>query len=546
MSERLKILVVDDDDVDRMAVRRALRDTGLEASCLDATDGDAALSALETGRFDCIFLDLWLPRRDGLTVLRDLRARGITTPVIMLTGSGDERTAVELMKAGATDYLRKTDLSAERLEQSLQHALRMHEAEQRAREAQDALRAYAAQMHALSEVSLATHGSLSEPAVLRTIADHTRRLLGVRRAVASAFRHDAASRVAHVASPTPELAPPPSVPLPETAALLRDSMHSVRHLERAAVEASPGHRALLEGAGVSLPEREWIAAPMIGRDGQSLGLMHLCDKEGGDFTDTDRSLLAQMAQIAASALENARLFQEAEAATRTRDDMLAIVSHDLRTPLSVISLSTEGMLAALPQGEEVRRQRTALERIQRAARRMNTLVGDLLDASQIEAGQLPVDKCPNAPAALVEEAVESIRPLAADRSLRLTSSVPEGLPSIEVDRSRILQVFSNLLGNAVKFTSIGGEITVSAEPQPGHVLFSVTDTGPGIPAEDLPHLFDRHWQARATARKGAGLGLFIAKGIVEAHEGVLQVRTQRGVGSTFFFTLPAGAAADER
>jgi signal transduction histidine kinase len=143
------------------------------------------------------------------------------------------------------------------------------------------------------------------------------------------------------------------------------------------------------------------------------------------------------------------------------------------------------------------------------------------------------------PAAVIEDVCETLEPLASHQSLVLVCNTAAGLPPILVDGDRILQVFSNLVGNALKFTPAGGTITVQAEAADRAVRFSVADTGPGIPAEQIPRLWDRYWQASKTDHRGAGLGLAIAKGIVEAHGGQIWVESEVGRGTTFFFTVPA-------
>ncbi|MFL5489752.1 MAG: sensor histidine kinase, partial [Gemmatimonadaceae bacterium] len=134
-----------------------------------------------------------------------------------------------------------------------------------------------------------------------------------------------------------------------------------------------------------------------------------------------------------------------------------------------------------------------------------------------------------------------LRPLAAGTGIRLDTALDDDLPCVVADAARIQQVLSNLVGNAVKFTPRNGRITVSAERIDGEVRFAVIDTGPGIPAEQVPHIFGRFWQARTSDRRGIGLGLAIAKGIVEAHNGRIWVESHVGLGSTFYFTLPTAS-----
>jgi signal transduction histidine kinase len=169
---------------------------------------------------------------------------------------------------------------------------------------------------------------------------------------------------------------------------------------------------------------------------------------------------------------------------------------------------------------------------------MNRLIQDLLDVSSIEAGQFSIDKRPQPVNSLVVDAVEAVQVQAAARSLHLETRLPQASPRVDCDADRVSQVLANLLGNAIKFTEPGGTILVRVEPRASDVLFSVADTGPGIPVPHLPYVFDRFWRTPDPARKGTGLGLSIAKGIVEAHGGRIWVESQVGQGSVFFFTLP--------
>jgi len=181
--------------------------------------------------------------------------------------------------------------------------------------------------------------------------------------------------------------------------------------------------------------------------------------------------------------------------------------------------------------------------IKRTMAEMDRLIEDLLDVTRIDAGRLPIEPEPHSAAALVAEAVELLRPVALERSQILEVSVAENLPAVHADRSRVLQVLSNLVGNAVKFSPEGGRITLNCVAAGAEVRFSIADSGPGIPEEHLPRIFDRFWQARHVRRGGAGLGLSIARGIVEAHGGRIWVESSPGAGATFHFTLPRATAA---
>ena len=213
-----------------------------------------------------------------------------------------------------------------------------------------------------------------------------------------------------------------------------------------------------------------------------------------------------------------------------------MVAHDLRNPLNTVMMAAGLMLeTSSPERPAERRQ---VEIVIRAADRMNRMIQDLLDVKRMESGRLGLEAKPETVAGLVGDTIEMLRPLAEGSSIRLESHVAPNLPRVLADATRISQVLSNLVGNAVKFTPREGVITITADGLDAEVRFSVIDTGAGIPAEQLPHIFGRFWQARTSDRRGIGLGLAIAKGIVEAHRGRIWVESSVGLGSTFYFTLP--------
>lgn len=233
--------------------------------------------------------------------------------------------------------------------------------------------------------------------------------------------------------------------------------------------------------------------------------------------------------------EEARLRALAEAAVGARDEVLSIVAHDLRNPLNAISMSAALLLEVQLPNEKRDQQ---LRIVRRSAQRMDRLIQDLLDAARIDAGRFSVQRGVVEVAPLIAEACETFAAQAAESHQQLSCEVRDGTPAIDADGDRILQLLRNLLSNALRHTPEGGSVAVRVEPAGDEVRFSVRDTGSGIPAEDLPYLFDRFWQARRTRRGGAGLGLAIAKGIAEAHGGRIWVESEEGKGSTFAFTLP--------
>jgi PAS domain S-box-containing protein len=302
----------------------------------------------------------------------------------------------------------------------------------------------------------------------------------------------------------------------------------------------PEHLQALLAAGIL----SFVAVPLLLR-GQSLGAMLLGSSTPFRvFGQGDLRLAEALADRAAVAIQNARLYRASVHATQLRDQVLGVVAHDLRNPLSTILMQTSALKRQGPESE--RRSQKPMEVIHRGATRMNRLIQDLLDVARMEAGQLPIERARLSAGGLIAEAVDMQRPLASSSSLELRVEVDPDVAEVWGDRNRLLQVFENLIGNAIKFTQAGGRITAGATSRDDEVVFWVADTGSGIASENLPHVFDRFWQATRTGRQGAGLGLPITKGIVEAHGGRIWVESTAGSGSTFFFTIPRVSAAEER
>jgi signal transduction histidine kinase len=306
-----------------------------------------------------------------------------------------------------------------------------------------------------------------------------------------------------------------------------------------AVAQSEEHQRLLEAIGATT----MMGVPLIVQ-GRLLGALVVAScRPGRGYGAADLRLLTEVGRRAALALENARLYRATRRAVQARDDVPGIVAHDLRNPLGTILM--QAALLRRPGADPESRSRTSGERIERAATRMKRLIEDLLDVTRMEAGRLSIERALVPAGEVLFDSVEAQKPLAASSSLELQLDVAPELPEIWVDRDRLLQVFENLIGNAAKFTPAGGRITVGARPGEREVVFRVTDTGAGIDVDGVPHLFDRFWQARKGERIGAGLGLPIVKGIVEAHGGRISVESTPGQGSTFSFTVPVAPPVED-
>jgi len=244
------------------------------------------------------------------------------------------------------------------------------------------------------------------------------------------------------------------------------------------------------------------------------------------------------ARAAWASAEGARI--RLQEAYRAREEMLAIVSHDLRTPLTSIELSSAQIIRASPLSTD-ERVRLYGERIQRASRRMESLVRNLLDAAMIESGALAVHFAPVQVDTLLESTVQLCQPLAERKSILLEARLA-GRQMLVCDSDRIKQTLENLVGNALKFVPSDGEVIVSVRTEGEEAIFEVRDSGPGIPADQIGHVFDRYWRGGAGA--SSGLGLYIAKAIVEAHGGRIWAASENGKeGTTVAFALPLDASS---
>lgn len=279
-----------------------------------------------------------------------------------------------------------------------------------------------------------------------------------------------------------------------------------------------------------------VAVPIIAGERLIGGIALVASKGSREYDDRDAKFAQELGRRIAICMDNARLYAAARKASKVRDEVLGIVAHDLRNPLSTIAMQAEMLRRRARAGAGT--EAAAGDVIDRAARRMRRLIEDLLDVSRMEAVGLTIEQALLNPVPFLSDCVESQRHLAESASIDLCLQASADLPALWADRDRLSQVLENLIGNALKFSRSGGRITVAADEVGDDVWFSVRDTGAGIPREDLPHLFDRFWQARRADREGAGLGLAIVKGVVEAHGGRIWVESTLGEGSCFFFTIP--------
>jgi signal transduction histidine kinase/ActR/RegA family two-component response regulator len=405
-----------------------------------------------------------------------------------------------------------------------------------------------ARQQALADAIIAITREPSIRAALSEITERARELIGAHQAVTSLRLGQSVNQAVNAISLSDKYAEWRSYDAPPDgtgiSAMVYESNQPVRMTQ---AELESHERWQGEGNAGRPPLRGWLAAPLVDREGKSIGVIQLSDRYQGEFTADDQVLLVELAQFASVAVENARLFdmakaahREAELANRAKDEFLAAVSHELRTPLNTIIGWTQMLLD--DNLSETQRRR-AIEVIDRNARAQARLIEDILDVSRIISGKLRLSVAPVDLVEVIHGVLDTIQPAAAAKHITMSTVLDSEAGLIAGDTTRLNQVISNLLMNAVKFTARGGRIQVELSPIDSLVELRVIDNGQGITAELLPHIFERFRQAEdsATTRQhgGLGLGLSIVRHIVELHGGTVEAHSDgAGQGSSFIVRLP--------
>jgi PAS domain S-box-containing protein len=411
---------------------------------------------------------------------------------------------------------------------------------------------HATQLQGLASAALVISEADSVEHVLRAVTDQAREVIGAHLVITSLPVEGGWARAIHARS------------LSDKYAAWRDwdeqregmglyawvcQLNLPLRLTRAELESHPAWRGLGRPKSKHPPLRGWLAAPLVGRDGRNLGLIQLSDRHEGDFSAEDEAILVQLARMASVAIENTRLMAETQAANRAKDEFLAVMSHELRTPLTAVLGWTQMLRSRQNDAKAVEKGLTVIER---NARTLAQLIEDVLDVSRIITGKLTLHRKGVELVGVVQAAVEVVRPHAEQKGVTLSLEVEvggSGTAMLVGDPGRLQQVCWNLLVNAVKFTPAGGRVVARVERGERELRVRVTDTGKGIRAESLPHLFERFWQADGSATRehgGLGLGLAIVHHLVELHGGTVRAESGgEGTGSTFMVTLPVPAVLPE-
>ena len=547
---RARILLADDNTDMRDYVRRLLSQS---YEVVAVSDGAAALRASREQVFDLVLTDVMMPELDGLGLLRALRAdpRTRDIPIILLSARAGEAAKIEGLAAGADDYLVKPFSARELLARVEAHI----KLQRLRRETNAVLRVSEQRLQRLNTASLAINAASTHEDVLRVITEEARSLIGAHQAVTSTtVGQNWAQAINEVSLSEKYAAWRGYNTRPDGSGIytLVCQMNRPLRLTQAELEAHPAWRGFGAHAAQHPPLRGWLAAPLVGKDGQNIGLIQLSDKDAGEFSASDEALLVQLAQNASVALENQRLYEQeqraravAEEASRLKEEFLATVSHELRTPLTAF-LGYAQMLQTRKRDEGYIAR--TVEKLVRSAKAQAQLIEDLLDISRIVSGKLRLEPQPIELTAVIRTALDTVRPALEAKGLVLQVELRSDASVIVGDPNRLQQVVWNLLTNAVKFTPSGGSVRVCLEPDGHEARITVSDTGKGIAAEFLPYVFDRFRQADATTHRaygGLGLGLAIVRHLVELHGGTVQAASPGdGQGASFTIRLPLAAHDD--
>lgn len=293
----------------------------------------------------------------------------------------------------------------------------------------------------------------------------------------------------------------------------------------------------LQGIVKELNIHSFIVVPLKPKNDVLGTISFILTDSTRSFELSDVSFFERVTQRISLSLENAKLYRDATKAIKTREDVLSVVSHDLKNPLAFITLKTQ----LLGRSKEITPEKLVdfTKGISKATSQMQHLIDDLLDFAKLESGTFKLDLLPHNVNSLINPLIEIISTQAAEKQIHFDVQIKDYMADIVCDADRIRQVLSNLLGNAIKFTQNGGTITLTIKSEETGTLFCVTDNGPGIPKEHLEKIFDRFWQMESTRKMGSGLGLSICKAIVQAHGGKIWAESKEMKGSQFYFTIPS-------
>lgn len=550
MDEKTRILLVEDNPADARLFCELLSEVPRRPFEVSVA-GTLREGVASSPGHHVILLDLSLPDALGLETVSRMASAAPAVPIIVLTGNTDDEVALDAALVGADDYLLKRDITPSLLARTILYAIERRRSAENARRVLALEIARAENVRAaerarfLADLSAAFATKLDLDEVVRTacayvvpelgdycVLDLARQNGGFERVAAHASSEHLSANARrlmpfapyHPGSPIGRaIAERRSIEVPDITAAAAEIATSARHLE----------------VITALDARSALVLPLLARD-RVVGALTLLLRADRELDDNRRALADEVARRTAIAVDNALLYRATQRALSAREELVAVVSHDLRNPLSVFSLALQQIRLAAESDRPA--PLSVIERAARSVKNMERLITDLLDVASIDAGTFAVRRSRVDLVALLREAVDENAALAAEREVRVEAKLCREA-YIDCDRDRLMQVVANLLGNALKFTPPGGAVVVACAQRSSSVEVSVSDTGPGIAPANLPYVFDRFYQSDRK-RGGVGLGLAIAKGIIDAHGGSIGVESQPGNGARFFFVLPARFSAE--
>ncbi len=547
--KRPHILVVDDEPQVVQIFHELLVSRGYDVEV--SNDGDDAIRRVTAAKFDLVLTDINLPGVDGLEVVRATKAADKDTCVILITGYASTTTAIDALRQGAYDYITKPfDLweTAKAIERGLESRFlvienrrlvdSLEQANRELGQQEEVLRrkveTATARLQALYVAGKEISTSLSLASTLQLIVSQVGTLTGAGGTLV--FIHDGATDeyVAEAASPglAPDLA---KLRFAAGAGLHGQCVRDAKPVLEPNLSEAVGVEEILLSVGATGA----LLVPLLSNE-RVIGAITAINKREGIFTDDDRDALEMFASQASIAVTNAILYERTKELDRLKSEFVAVVSHEVRTPLTSIKGSLE-LLGDERFHKLPAPQRELLGICQANTERLISLINDILDFSKLEASKFTLNIESADIARIVTEAVENIRSLAAMKNVAIDIHVEGTVGAVEGDAMRVGQVITNLLGNAIKFSVERSHVEVWARGGEEEVTIAIRDYGKGISQADMSRLFQRFGQLDSSnTRKagGTGLGLVISKGIVEQHGGRIWVESLPGSGSTFSFTLP--------
>ncbi len=510
----MRVLIVEDSTTDAQIVRKYLR---IEQDALRQAQGDCevhtatrltdALAIARTQPLDVILLDLTLPDAEGVDAVRRVREALPAVPIVVLSGTEDESVATQAVKAGAQDYLIKGRVDDVTLRRSLHHAIERQQLLDRLAASEARLQEENAILRRLTDAAGRVFATLDVRAVVGLLAAEARRLWG---GVVTLYVMRSSGEL--VCAETTGDRPKP---------------------DRFLIEAFSSRKPVLS------EDRMRLTLPVPGTNGHNEWILDI-NSAGDRFGENDVFALELLRQYVGIAIQNVALFGELQSQrasviqlNQLKDDLIAVLAHDFKGPLTTIIGFTELLEQHALEGGDAE---SALRTIRQSATRLASLANDTLALSHVEQGELNLAADPVNISDIVKETVEALE---ADREI--ACNVSAGDPVVRGDPARLRQVFENVIGNAIKYSPGGQPLEIRVTETDHTVRVAVSDQGIGIPADEMRFLFERFTRASNAKRskiKGTGLGLYLAKTLVERHGGNIQVQSELNQGSTFTIVLP--------